>query len=149
MCVRRLNIQNLGSLKSLDFSCLNGINLIIGKTCFLKRIFIVLKTIEEQGRENNPKSIEDIFREQLYRTFKTQRLRILATKGSSEKTSVDIIISDDNFKTELTSSAEKKAQITYTTNTRQASSSFILEKVVLSLFQVIKKCRDIDKSFGF
>ena len=154
MCVKRVNIQNFGPLKSLDFTCSNGINLIIGnnssgKTWFLKSIYTVLKTIEEQGRGNNPKSIEDIFSERLYWTFQNQRLGDLVTKGSSEKASVDIIFSDDNFKTEFSSSAEKIAQITHTTKTRSANSVFIPAKEVLSLFQVIKKSRDIDKSFGF
>ena len=154
MCVKRVNIQNFGPLKSLDFTCSNGINLIIGsnstgKTWLLKSIYTVLKTIEEQGRGNNPKSIEDIFSERLYWTYQNQKLGDLVTKGTSGKASVEVVFSDGNFKTEFSSSAEKRAQVNNTTKTRSANSVFIPAKEVLSLFQVIKKSRDIDKSFGF
>mgnify|MGYP002624019534 CR=1 FL=1 len=44
---------------------------------------------------------------------------------------------------------KKKAQITNTTKKRSANSVFIPAKEVLSLFQVVKKSRDIDKLFGF
>lgn len=154
MCVKKVSISNFGPIKTLDFNCSNGINLIIGsnstgKTWLLKSIYTVLKTIEEQGRGNNPKSIEDIFCERLYWTYQNQKIGDLVTKGSSEKASVDISFSEDSFKMEFSSSAEKKAQITHKTKKRSANSVFIPAKEVLSLFQVVKKSRDIDKSFGF
>lgn len=154
MCVKQVSIRNFGPIRTLDFNCSSGINLIIGsnstgKTWLLKSIYTVLKTIEEQGRGNNPKSIEDILSERLYWTYQNQRLGDLVTKGSSEKASINIIFSDDNFKTEFSSSAERKAQITHTTKNRSANSVFIPDKEVLSLFQVIKKSRDVDKLFGF
>lgn len=154
MCVKQVNISNFGPIQSLSFNCSKGINLIIGtngtgKTWLLKSIYTVLKTIEEKGRGNNPKSVEDIFSERLFWTYQNLKLGDLVTKGQNGKSNIKISFSDGDFNTEFSSSAEKKAQISQNLPQRNANSVFIPAKEVLSLFHVIKKSRDIDKSFGF
>ena len=114
MCVKQILIKNFGPIQNLDFNCSSGINLIIGsnstgKTWLLKSVYTVLKSIEESGRGNNPKTLDEIFSERLYWTYQNPRLGDLVAKGSLEKASVDIIFSDGKFRMGFSSSAEKKS----------------------------------------
>ena len=154
MCVKRIDIKNFGPLKNLFWKCSDGINLIIGnnstgKTWLLKSIYTVVKAIEENGRGDNPKSIDDIFNDRLFWTYQNTKIGDLVTKGAMEKASIKISFSDGEFNAEFSASAEKKAQITHSVSKRDANSVFIPAKEVLSLFKIIKKSRDIDKSLGF
>lgn len=152
----RARVENFGPLKQLSWNGLGKINLVIGgnssgKTFLLKALYTAIRSLEEYGRGNDPRHLEEILAEKLYWTFQPEKIGDLVSKGSETPLGFFIDIG-----TEQTLSfgfgkdtARKISNIQCTAAPRDANSIFLPAKEVLSLFKIILKSRDQDRLFGF
>lgn len=148
---------NFGSIPSFKCSSFSNINLIIGenatgKTFFLKALYSAIRSMEDYKRGDDVRSMNDILSEKLRWTFQVDKLGDLVTRSTSDHLS---------FKLE-TNRAQNCIEYQFTQSTttkvvnvivpeaqKEGNSIFIPAKEVLSLFSVILKSREVDKTFGF
>lgn len=153
--IQNIKIQNYGPIKHLQWPEVSSLNLIIGKNCsgktfLLKILYSAIKTIEETGRGDNPKSVNEILEERLYWTFQVDRIGELVHRSAIDHLLLKLNVSGKIFSYEFSKAAERKiSNMRNEIGAREANSVFLPAKEVLSIFHVIKKSRDIDKIFGF
>jgi AAA15 family ATPase/GTPase len=153
--IKEIEIENFGPIESAAWRDLGKINLVIGnnstgKTFLLKSLYSSIKSIEEYGRGNDPKSLEQTLSERLYWTFQG-KIGDLVKRGAPN-TSVVIHgnAKRSKFSFQFTTAAEKKiGKVENHFPKRDANSIFIPAKEVLSLYRIIKTSRERDKVFGF
>lgn len=81
-----LQVENFCQHTSVRWDSLSHINLLIGpngsgKTILLKSLYVVLKTLEQCGKGNEQRSLNEILSDKLYWTFQTEKLGDLVQKG--------------------------------------------------------------------
>jgi AAA15 family ATPase/GTPase len=152
--IKTLEIRDFGPIERIKWNKLGPINIVIGnnatgKTFLLKALYTIIKSVEETGRGQSTKRMEDILSERLYWSFQAQRLGDLVRKGAGPA-SLRVTGNDGSVSFQFGTTTEKK--ITTVENVfgkREANSVFLPSKEVLSLFHIIKKSRDTDQVFGF
>lgn len=153
--IEDLEMKNFGMLEKFHCDQFSNINLIIGengtgKTFLLKALYSAVKALEEYKRGDDITSINDILSEKLRWTFQVDKLGDIVSKTSAEgldfKMKLDRVSLNYQFSK---SAASKVGAVEPITNGKEGNSIFIPAKEVLSLFSVILKSREIDKSFGF
>lgn len=150
-----LKLHSYGMIN--DFSCDNfsNINLIIGnngagKTCLLKSMYTAVKSLEEYKRGDDIRSINDILAEKLRWTFQTDKLGDIVTKPVKDSLSFEMAYDDNNLSYSFSKDAMGKImQLDNRIGNKEGNSIFIPAKEVLSLYSIILKSREVDKSFGF
>lgn len=140
-----------------EFSCKNfsNINLVIGengtgKTFLLKALYSAIRAMEEYKRGDDIRTINDVLAEKLRWTFQVDKLGDMVTRSSKESLSYEMELGADHIGYQFSSSAASKIiTATAPNGNREANSIFIPAKEVLSLYSIILKSREVDKSFGF
>ena len=156
--IKKLKIKNLANIKSFEFDNFSNINLFIGendtgKTMILKILYIIEKSLESFERGNENRTFKEIISDKIYWTFQVDKLGDLVSKdrkNKSEHLEIQAQINNQNLLVKFSDSATKQVgTVTEMVQKIDSNSIFIPAKEVLSLFKVIKKSREIDKSFGF
>lgn len=148
-------VKNFAQHSSVKWDSLKHINLIIGanntgKTVLLKSLYVTLKALEQCGKGNEQRSLNDILADKLYWTFQTEKLGDLVKRGQNtlffEMTSGEKHISYEFGRNTKHKIAKVKTDFAMPV---QKTSIFIPAREVLSLFQIILKSREQDCMFGF
>lgn len=140
-----------------EFTCerFSNINLVIGengtgKTFLLKALYSATRAMEEYRRGDDIRTINDVLAEKLRWTFQVDKLGDMVTRSSDESLNFQMDLGADRIGYQFSSSAASKVGIaTAPAGKRDANSIFIPAKEVLSLYSIILKSREVDKSFGF
>ena len=149
------HFKNFGMLPSLDLKNNTGINLVIGengtgKTFFLKALYSAVRSVEEFRRGDDIRPILDILSDKLRWTFQVDKLGDIVTRGASESLELYMKLDNQMFSYTFTQSASSRVgTVAIPNEKRESNSIFIPAKEVLSLYSVIQKSRDLDRSFGF
>ncbi len=154
--ITNIKLTNCGPIEKIEWKNLSNINLIIGenasgKTLLLKSLYVATKSLEEYKKGNDNRSYKELLNEKLRWTFQLQKLGNLVTKGHKQnKFKLEINIDNNNAMFSFGASAEKGVgELLETVTNRKNNSIFIPAKEVISLANVIKSSRGIDKQFGF
>ena len=154
--IHAVSFQNFGKLKSFQADSFSGLNLIIGengsgKTFFLKGLYSAVKAAEEYKRGDDVRSYADILAEKLRWIFQVENLGDMVSKSASRPLDFSMELGDEKIAYHFSRSAKVDIgkDITPPKNGREANSVFIPAKEILSLYSVILKSREIDRSFGF
>lgn len=150
-----IKLINYGLLS--DFSCdkLGGVNLIIGenstgKTFLLKALYSAIRTMEEYHRGEDIRTAADILADKLRWTFQVDKLGDIVMRGADGPLKCKISTDSEVFEYQFSKDAATKIiTVNGPSENRPENSVFLPAKEVLSLFSIILKSRDIDKSFGF
>lgn len=140
-----------------EFTCksFSNINLVIGengtgKTFLLKALYSATRAMEEYRRGDDIRTINDVLAEKLRWTFQVEKLGDMVTRSSNESLNYEMELGGDHIGYQFSSSAASKIiTATAPAGNREANSIFIPAKEVLSLYSIILKSREVDKSFGF
>lgn len=153
--LNKVGIKNFGSLQDISWDGISGINLVIGengtgKSFLLKALYSAVKTIEEFKRGDDIRTTNEILAEKLRWTFQTDRLGDLVTKGQEDHLSLEMEFDSKKFSYSFSKDANTKLNnVKNEALTRESNSIFLPAKEVLSIFNIILKSREVDKSFGF
>lgn len=153
--IDEVQLKNFGMID--DFSCkqFSNINLIIGengtgKTFLLKALYSAVRSMEEYRRGDDIKTINEILSEKLRWTFQVEKLGDMVSKSAEDGLCLDVRLGNDKINYQFSQSAASKVGFAAApVNGKSGNSIFIPAKEVLSLFSVILKSREVDKSFGF
>lgn len=150
-----IELNNFGLLSNFSCKELGDVNLIIGenstgKTFLLKALYSTIRAMEEYHRGEDIRPVADILADKLRWTFQVDKLGDIVTRGAGGflkcKVSMDTEIFEYQFSKDA---ASKIINVNGLDENRSENSIFLPAKEVLSLFSIILKSRDIDKSFGF
>ena len=149
-----LQLANFGQIGTATFEHFSGINLIIGengtgKTCLLKALYAAVRSMEEYERGDDVRSIGEILAEKLRWTFQVEKLGDLVTKGAAEPLQFSMTMREQKFVYQFGQDCTRKLTNIQPVQPKGGNSVCIPAKEVLSLFPVILKSRDVDRSFGF
>lgn len=153
--IDKLQLKNYGMLEEFCCNQFSNINLIIGengtgKTFLLKALYSAVKSLEEYKRGDDISPINDILSEKLRWTFQVDKLGDLVCKTADEGLDFQMKMDKLSLSYQFSKSAASKVGTVGSTVTgKEGNSIFIPAKEVLSLFSVILRSREIDKSFGF
>lgn len=153
--VKWVDVKNFGVVPSFKWDNISNINLIIGengtgKTFLLKGLYAAIRTLEEYRRGDDIRPLADVLSEKLRWTFQTEKLGDLVARPSEKALSFELSFSGKSFQYQLSQSAASKVgSVSAPDGGKEGNSVFIPAKEVLSLFSVILKSREVDKSFGF
>lgn len=154
--VNEVCMRNFGVIKDFSSSQFAKINLVIGengtgKTFFLKAIYSAIRSLEEYRRGDDIRPFNEVLSEKLRWTFQVERLGDMVTKPADGGLSMMVRLDGgDEVEYQFTQSASSKAgSAGAPAGGKRGNSVFIPAKEVLSLFSVILKSREVDKSFGF
>ena len=153
--IQKVMIKNLGVIDELNFDGFQNINLIIGengtgKSFLLKSLYSAMKVVEDYKRGEDVRSVSDILAERLRWCFQTEKLGDIVKKGSDDSLCFEMYWNDKKFSYGFTDNATVKvSNVKNEIEPLKSNSIFIPAKEVLSLFGIILKSREIDKSFGF
>lgn len=116
----------------------------------LKALYSAVRSMEEYKRGDDIKTISEILSEKLRWTFQVEKLGDMVSKSAEDGLCLEMRLGDDKISYQLSQSATSKVGgATAPENGKSGNSIFIPAKGVLSLFSVILKSREVDKSFGF
>lgn len=155
VAITKLESKNYGTIPTFSWKGISKINLIIGengtgKTFLLKAIYSAIRTLEEYKRGDDIRPVNDVLSEKLRWTFQVDKLGDLVNRSSEDGLSFAIDLGDKAIEYQFTSSAASRVGTVDVSNgSKEGNSIFIPAKEVLSLYSVILKSREIDKSFGF
>ena len=153
--IDKLELQNFGKIGSVSFDHFSNINLIIGengtgKTFLLKSLYAAVRSMEEYQRGDDVRSINEILAEKLRWTFQVEKLGDLVTKGADDQLVFRAALKDKELEYHFGQDCTRKlVNVSGPSAPKAGNSICIPAKEVLSLFSIILKSRDIDKSFGF
>ncbi len=153
--ITKISIKNYGMIPSFVCDNLSNINLIIGengtgKTFLAKALYSAVRTMEEYKRGDDVRPVGDILAEKLRWTFQVDKLGDIVSRTSDEGLSLDMELGTESLMYQFTKNATIKVGTVQASPTSKIGNSiFIPAKEVLSLFSVILKSREVDKSFGF
>jgi AAA15 family ATPase/GTPase len=148
-------LQRFGPIHELKWSGLQRINAITGengsgKTFLLKALYSAVRTLEETGRGNDPRTLEAVLFDKLYWTFQVGKIGDLVAKGADRPLSFEMTLDGKRFAYSFGKDTAKSiANLESRVPPRQANSVFLPAKEVLSLTNVILKTREQDHLFGF
>lgn len=148
-------MNNFGTISEFACEQFSNINLIIGengtgKTFLLKALYSATRAIEEYKRGDDIRTINEVLAEKLRWTFQVDKLGDMVTRSSDESLNFKMVLGADSVGYQFSQSAASKVGTAVApSGRREANSVFIPAKEVLSLYSVILKSREIDKSFGF
>lgn len=154
--IDEVELKNFGIIENFECSNFSNINLIIGengtgKTFLLKALYSAVKSLEEYKRGDDITPMQDIISDKLRWTFQVDKLGDMVCKGkNTEELSCHIKAGQCALKYMFSKSAATKPGLVIEPEKgKEGNSVFIPAKEVLSLYSVILKSREIDKSFGF
>ena len=155
--LQAVKMQNYGNIPLFKCSDFANINLIIGenatgKTFLLKALYSAIRSMEDYKRGDDVRSMNEILAEKLRWTFQVDKLGDIVNRSTSE--SLRFKLKTDHPQNCLEyqfsqSTTTKVVNVTAPEAQKEGNSIFIPAKEVLSLFSVILKSREVDKSFGF
>ncbi|MCF0206809.1 MAG: ATP-binding protein [Bacteroidales bacterium] len=154
--IKSIEMSAYGPIKELKCNNFGRINLLIGpngigKTTMLKALYAGVKSVEQVGRGNEPRTIKEILASKLYWTFQSDNIGSLVGKKESK---LQFSMRSDKGE-ELTYSfgpttTKQIVNLTSTFEHQNSDSIFIPAKEVLSLRSLIEESRsDKFNSFGF
>lgn len=149
------NIKNLGRVKEFECKEFSNINLIIGengsgKTFLLKALYSAIKSLEDYKRGDDIRNINDILSEKLRWTYQTEKIGDIVTKNAEAPYSFSFVVGNDAFEYQFSKDASTKVvNVENSIQRNDCNSIFIPAKEVLSLYSIILKSREVDRSFGF
>lgn len=155
--IQFIKLENYGNISSFKCSDFSNINLIIGenatgKTFLLKALYSAIRSMEDYKRGDDVRSMSDILSEKLRWTFQVDKLGDLVNRSASEslRFKIETDHKQNGLEYQFSQGANTKVgNITVPEAQKEGNSVFIPAKEVLSLFSVILKSREVDKSFGF
>lgn len=151
----RVCLKQYGMIPEFTCESFSNINLVIGengtgKTFLLKALYSATRAMEEYKRGDDIRTINEVLAEKLRWTFQVDKLGDMVTRSSDENLNFDMQLGSDHIGYQFSSSAASKVgTATAPAVKRETNSIFIPEKEVLSLYSIILKSRDVDRSFGF
>lgn len=157
--IEELQLKNFGMIEKFYCNQFSNINLIIGengtgKTFLLKALYSAVKSLEEYKRGDDITPMNDILSEKLRWTFQVDKLGDMVYKtaedGPESRLDFRMQLNKKPLNYQFSKSATSKVgTVEPIKSGKEGNSIFIPAKEVLSLFSVILKSREIDKSFGF
>lgn len=153
--INRVDMKNYGMIENFSCDQFSNINLIIGengtgKTFLLKALYSSVRSLEEYKRGDDIRPINDILSEKLRWTFQVDKLGDMVSRSSENGLEMDMKLTNQSLCYQFSFSASSKAgTVKGPESGKSGNSIFIPAKEVLSLFSVILKSREVDKSFGF
>ena len=153
--IASVSLNEYGMIPSFDCQSFSNINLVIGengtgKTFLLKALYSATRAMEEYKRGDDIKTINEVLAEKLRWTFQVDKLGDMVTRSSNESLFFEMKLGTDQIGYQFSSSATSKVvPATAPSGKRETNSIFIPAKEVLSLYSIILKSREVDKSFGF
>lgn len=154
--IDNVTLKNFGTIEKFECSNFSNINLIIGengtgKTFLLKALYSAVRSLEDYKRGDDITSMPVILADKLRWTFQVDKLGDIVSKG---KNAEDLLCRIKLGQCELEymfsrSAASKPGLVNEPEKGKEGNSVFIPAKEVLSLYSVILKSRENDKSFGF
>lgn len=153
--INRLEVVRYGPLKQLAWPQLGPINLILGgsgtgKTFILKALYSTLRTLEECGRGDSPRSASAILADRLYWTFQPERIGDLVSKGEDGPLELRCWIDEKLFGYSFGRDTVRQiSQLENQVSTLSSNCVFMPAKEVLSLHSLILESRERDQRFGF
>lgn len=151
----QISLQNYGPLQTLRWSGLGQINLVLGgngtgKSFLLKALYTAMRTLEEYRRGNEQSTASEILAQKLYWTFQCEKIGDLVSKGVDGSLSFSIGVDNKEFRYRFGKDTTKQiSALQNEVDPRPSNSIFLPAKEVLSLYGIILKSRETDKSFGF
>ena len=155
--IQTVQMKNYGNILKFECDRFSNINLIIGenstgKTFILKALYSAVRSMEEYKRGDDVRSMCEILSEKLRWTFQVDRLGDLVKRSALDDLEFKIKTNgaEIGLEYQFSQSANTKVRnVKAPKMQKKGNSIFIPAKEVLSLFPVILKSREIDKSFGF
>lgn len=155
--IQKVKMQNYGNIPAFACSDFSNINLIIGenatgKTFLLKSLYSAVRSMEDYKRGEDVRTMNEILSEKLRWTFQVDKLGDLANRSASEPLRFKIKTDHEEncLEYQFSQSANTKVGSVISPDAQKTGNSiFIPAKEVLSLFSIILKSREVDKSFGF
>ncbi|MDO4293443.1 MAG: AAA family ATPase [Eubacteriales bacterium] len=155
--IQSVDLENYGNISSFKCSDFSNINLIIGenatgKTFLLKALYSAIRSMEDYRRGDDVRPINDILSEKLRWTFQVEKLGDIVNRSARD--SLHFMVKTDHeqncLEYQFSQSANTKVgSVSAPGGQKEGNSIFIPAKEVLSLFSVILKSREVDRSFGF
>ena len=155
LSITQVLLKNYGVVPMLSWDRISNINLIIGengtgKTFLLKGLYSAVRAMEEYKRGDDIRPMADVLSEKLRWTFQADKLGDLVARSSDDALRFDMTLGGKTVSYQFSQSATSKVgSVLSLDGGKGGNSVFIPAKEVLSLFSVILKSRDVDKSFGF
>lgn len=145
---------NLGKIANLDNVGCSNINVFLGenstgKTFLLKVLYAAVKAQEDFRRGEDKRSVADILSDKLRWTFQVERIGDLVTRSVKEPLNFSMQLNSCEFEFQFSRDASSRIINISDGISKEGNSIFIPAKEVLSLYSIILKSREIDKSFGF
>lgn len=150
-----VTLERYGPVGKLSWKKLGKINTVIGengsgKTFLLKALYSAVRSLEEAGRGNDPRSLETVLFDKLYWTFQAEKIGDLVQKGGDGPLAFEMELNGGRFSYGFgKDTARSISHLVSTIPPRDANSIFLPAKEVLSLIDVILKTREQDRLFGF
>lgn len=154
--IHSIELENYGSIRSFKCCDFSNLNLVIGenatgKTFLLKALYSAVRAMEEHKRGDDIRPMSEILSEKLRWTFQVEKLGDLVNKFATDPLCLKLM-TDNNNSLEYhfsQSTATKVGTDVTPKGKKEGNSIFIPAKEVLSLFSIILKSREVDKTFGF
>ncbi len=155
--IKSVDLKNYGNIPPFKCSDLSNINLVIGenatgKTFFLKALYSAVRSMEEYKRGDDVRSMNEILSEKLRWTFQVDKLGDLVNRSTNEplRFKIETDHKQNCFEYQFSQRASTKVgNVIAPEAQKEGNSVFIPAKEILSLFAVVLKSREVDKSFGF
>lgn len=156
--IQSAQLKNYGNLPEFNSDHFSDLNLIIGenatgKTFLLKSLYSAVRAMEDYKRGDDIRPMGDILSDKLRWTFQADKLGDLVTRSAAEGLSFKMQSDqkDMTLEYQFSQSAASKvgSNIVVPAAQKPGNSIFLPAKEVLSLFSIILKSREVDKSFGF
>ena len=155
--IQSLHLKNYGNLPEFHCEKFTGLNLIIGenatgKTFLLKSLYSAVRAMEDYKRGDDIRPMVDILSDKLRWTFQADKLGDLVTRSAAEGLTFKMQSDQQDMALEYQfsqSAATKVGSATAPESPKAGNSIFLPAKEVLSLFSIILKSREVDRSFGF
>ncbi len=154
--IKSLSIKDFGPIKELNVKKLGSINIFIGangtgKSFVLKSLYAAIKSIEQNNRGKEIKTISELISEKLYWTFQPNNLGDLVRKNA-----------DDSLKFSISSDSGRQLSFSFGKSTTKSvknvennfpqtevNSIFLPTKEILSSRTIMIDLKDNYKEFGF
>jgi energy-coupling factor transporter ATP-binding protein EcfA2 len=153
--IQSATLHHYGPIHEFRWENLGHINLLIGengsgKSFLLKALYSAVRTVEETGRGNDPREVNEVLFDRLYWTFQAGKLGDLVEKGGAGPLAFEMRMDEGEFTYGFGKDTSRSiSNVRSKVPGRAANSIFLPAKEVLSLHDVILKSRDQDRSFGF
>ncbi len=153
--IDEVELRNYGMIERFSGNQFSNINLIIGengtgKTFLLKALYSAVRSMEEYRRGDDIRTINEVLSEKLRWTFQVEKLGDMVTKSAEDGLSLRVRLGNDEMSYQFSQSAASRAGVISAPDKgKPGNSVFIPAKEVLSLFSIILRSREVDKTFGF